>query len=40
MSGIFGHTMYAVLASKAAEDRRLPVAPVIHRHFADYLAGS
>ncbi len=40
MSGIFGHTMYAILASKAAEERKLPIWPVVHRHFSSYLAGS
>ena len=40
MSGIIGHTMYAILAAKAAAARKLPVAPVIHRHFSSYLAGS
>ncbi len=40
MSGIFGHTMYAVLASKAAEQRKLPVSPIVNRHFSSYLAGS
>jgi hypothetical protein len=32
--------MYAVLAAKAADERKLPIAPVIGRHFASYLAGS
>ena len=27
MSGIIGHTMYAILAAKAAAGRRLPIAP-------------
>ena len=40
MSGIVGHTMYAILAAKAATQRRLPVAPLIGRHWASYLAGS
>jgi hypothetical protein len=40
MSGIIGHTIYAILAAKAASARRLPVAPVIHRHFSSYLAGA
>ncbi len=40
MSGIIGHTMYAILAGKAAAQKKLPIAPVIHRHYASYLAGS
>ena len=40
MSGIIGHATYAVLAAKAAEEHRLPVAPIINRHYASYLAGS
>lgn len=40
MSGLVGHVMYAVLGAKAAEHRKLPLASVIHRHFATYLAGS
>ena len=40
MSGIIGHVTYAVLGVKAAEHRQLPVAPVIRRHWATYLAGS
>ncbi len=40
MSGIIGHAAYAILASKAAAARRLPVAPVIHGHFSSYLAGA
>ncbi len=40
MSGIIGHMMYAVLGGKAASARRLPIAPIIHRHWASYLAGS
>lgn len=40
MSGIFGHTMYAILASKAAEQRKLPISPVVNHHFSSYLAGS
>ena len=39
MSGIIGHTMYAILASKAAEHRKLPIATLIHRHYASYLCG-
>ena len=40
MSGIIGHAMYAILAAKAASHRRLSVAPLIGRHWANYLAGS
>ncbi|MEX2577427.1 MAG: hypothetical protein WD342_00095 [Verrucomicrobiales bacterium] len=40
MSGIVGHAGYAILAAKAAAARKLPVAPLIHRHFSSYLAGS
>ncbi len=40
MSGIIGHTMYAVLAAMAAERRRSPVAPLVGRHWPSYLAGS
>lgn len=40
MSGIIGHTMYAILGGMAAEHRKLPVASLIHRHFASYLCGA
>ncbi len=40
MSGIIGHTMYAILAGKAAEQKKLPIAPLIHRNYASYLCGS
>ena len=40
MSGIIGHTMYAILAGKAAVQKKLPVAPLIQRHYASYLCGS
>lgn len=40
MSGTIGHVMYAVIGAKAAEQRRLPMAPLIGRHWASYLAGS
>jgi len=40
MSGIIGHTMYAVLAGRTAQQRKLPVAPLIHRHYASYLCGA
>ncbi len=40
MSGIIGHMTYAILGGLAARQRKLPVAPIIHRHYASYLAGS
>ena len=40
MSGIIGHTLYAVLAAKAATAHRLPIAPVMARNRASYLAGA
>ena len=40
MSGIVGHVMYAILGGKAAQERKLPVAPLIHRHSASYLCGA
>ncbi len=40
MSGIIGHTMFAILAGKAAVQNKLPIAAVIHRHYASYLCGS
>ena len=39
MSGIIGHAMYAILAGKAAVHRKLPIATLIHRHYASYLCG-
>lgn len=40
MSGIIGHTMYAILAAKAAGHRKLPVVPVISRHYSSFLCGA
>ncbi|MBI1312361.1 hypothetical protein GC176_13810 [bacterium] len=40
MSGIIGHTMYAILAGKAAAQRKLPVWPVLGRHYSSYLCGA
>ena len=40
MSGIIGHTLYAVLGMRAAEARSLPVASMLRRHLASYLAGA
>jgi len=37
MSGIIGHTMYAVLAAK---NRNLPIVPLIHRNYASYLCSA
>jgi len=40
MSGIVGHTLYALLGLRAAEARKLPVVALLHRHLASYLAGA
>ncbi len=40
MSGIVGHILYAVLADKAARQRKLPITPLIGRHYASYLCGA
>lgn len=40
MSGIVGHSMYALLGLKAATERRMPLASVVHRHLASFLAGA
>jgi hypothetical protein len=40
MSGIVGHTMYAILGGKAAAMRKSPVAPIVHRHWGSYLCGA
>lgn len=40
VSGIIGHTMYALLGGRAALQEKLPVAPLLQRHFASYMAGS
>lgn len=40
MSGIAGHTVYALLGLQAAARRRLPLAPLALRHFSSYLAGA
>jgi hypothetical protein len=40
MSGIVGHTMYAILGGKAAVKQKLPIASLIHQHYASYLAGA
>lgn len=40
MSGVIGHTMYALLGAQAASARRLPIVPMLHRHWASYLCGA
>ncbi len=40
MSGIIGHTMYALLGAKAASQRDLPVARIVQRHLSSYLCGA
>ncbi len=40
MSGIIGHTMYALLGAKAAAQRDLPVARIVQRHLSSYLCGA
>lgn len=40
MSGVIGHTMYAILGGRAAAGRGLPVVPLIHRHYASFLCGA
>lgn len=40
MSGIIGHTIYAVLARKAAKARGLPITGLLERHNASYLCGA
>ena len=40
MSGIIGHSMYAVLGAQATAQRGSPVPPIIARHFTSYLAGA
>jgi len=40
VSGIIGHVTYAVLGAQAATARRLPVAPLLRRHWASYLCGA
>lgn len=40
MSGIVGHTLYAILAGQKAVARKMPVSGLIHRHFGSYLSGS
>ena len=40
MSGIIGHTMYALLGAKASAHRGLPVARFAERHLSSYLCGA
>ena len=40
MSGIIGHTMYALLGARAAAGRGLPVAWIAARHLPSYLCGA
>jgi len=40
VSGIVGHTFYAVLGLRAAEQRKMPFAAIAQRHFASYVAGA
>tara|TARA_B100001971_G_scaffold86644_1_gene80099 strand:- start:1301 stop:2356 length:1056 start_codon:yes stop_codon:yes gene_type:complete len=40
MSGIIGHTMYALLGARASAQRDLPVARIAHRHLSSYLCGA
>ena len=40
MSGIIGHTMYALLGAKASAQRGLPVARIAERHLSSYLCGA
>lgn len=40
MSGLVGHTMYALLGLKAAQQRKLPLARIAQQHFASFVAGA
>jgi len=40
MSGVIGHSLYAVLALKASEARGNPVAAILRRNHASYVAGA
>ncbi len=40
MSGIVGHSLFAILGLKAAAARKLPVAAIATEHQASYLAGA
>ncbi len=40
MSGLIGHTMYGILAAKAAQGRGLCVSPIIERQLPSFLCGA
>ncbi len=40
MSGLIGHTMYGILAAKAAKGRGLPITQIIERHLPSFLCGA
>ncbi|GEM_PF-5915753 len=40
MSGIIGHSMYALLGLRAAAAQGLPIARVLSRHLPSYLCGA
>ncbi|MDI1313438.1 hypothetical protein [Prosthecobacter sp.] len=40
MSGLIGHTMYGILAAKAAQGRGLAVSPIIERHLPSFLCAA
>jgi hypothetical protein len=40
MSGIIGHTMYAILGGKSARERGLPIVPILDHHAASYHCGA
>ena len=40
MSGLIGHTMYGILAAKAAKGLGLPITPIIERHLPSFLCGA
>lgn len=40
MSGLVGHTLYAILSAEAADEKRLAAAAIMRRHFASYLTGA
>ncbi len=40
MSGLIGHTMYGILAAKAAKGRGLSITPIIERHLPSFLCGA
>ena len=40
MSGLAGHTLYAILALRQAEDWTPSLVPLLRRHYVSYLAGA